>query len=138
MPYKDHQAKLDNAARYRQRHPEKVRQAVAKCRDALKRDPEQYSAYIKDRNFLSRYGVTTNQVQDLILSQSGVCGLCKQPFGDQRSKRPAVDHDHTTGQIRGILHQACNMAIGHLGDNLEGASKAVAYLSSDLGAEEHW
>lgn len=43
-------------------------------------------------------------------------------------KTPHNDHDHTTGEFRGWLCSSCNMAIGLLGDSIEGVKKALAYL----------
>lgn len=40
----------------------------------------------------------------------------------------SLDHDHLTGQLRGWLCQTCNVAIGALGDNIEGVTKALNYL----------
>ncbi|CAM0009022.1 endonuclease VII [Vibrio phage K436] len=40
------------------------------------------------------------------------CGVCQQPF--TATDRPAVDHDHTTGILRGCLHTTCNRLEGEL------------------------
>lgn len=51
----------------------------------------------------------------LIESQGGVCALCGDPF---TANNPAVlDHDHTTGLVRGALHRGCNAMLGHLENN---------------------
>ncbi len=39
-----------------------------------------------------------------------------------------LDHDHTTGAFRGWLCNRCNLALGHLGDNIKGLERALAYL----------
>lgn len=139
MPYKTKEEKLANAARYRAENPIKVRDAVRKAVAARKQSGK-HPDYIRDRNFKRRYGLSTEQVGKLIQNQQGLCALCGQPFGDRRSKRPAVDHDHQTKIVRGILHQACNMALGHLGDGAAGLAKALAYLQSPAEStiDEHW
>lgn len=48
-----------------------------------------------------------------------ICGTTEQLF---------VDHDHITGQIRGVLCRKCNSAIGMLGDSIQGLYRAIAYL----------
>ena len=62
-----------------------------------------------------------------ILRVSTVCALCKDPFktGDKK----VLDHDHKTGNLRGVIHGRCNVAIGLLGDNREGILRALNYLS---------
>lgn len=50
----------------------------------------------------------------LLVNQGGTCALC----GEACSLAEAVtDHDHKTGQIRGILHRGCNAMLGHIENN---------------------
>jgi len=55
-----------------------------------------------------------NQVSDvtqkLLKMQGGKCAVCGHPM-TQRD-RPVLDHDHTTGFVRGVLHNSCNGAEG--------------------------
>ncbi len=53
-----------------------------------------------------------------------MCECC----GEKKEKL-IIDHCHDTGEMRGWLCHPCNIAIGNLGDNLEGLQKAVMYLS---------
>lgn len=57
-----------------------------------------------------------NQVADvlkqLVQRQGNVCAVCGKPF--TRTDRPVLDHDHTTGLIRGALHNSCNGAEGRV------------------------
>lgn len=49
----------------------------------------------------------------LLATQDGLCALCKYPIqGDD-----ALDHDHKTGEVRGVLHRGCNAMLGHLENN---------------------
>lgn len=51
--------------------------------------------------------------QQLIERQSGVCPLCLKKLPKDLSKT-ALDHDHTTGECRGVLHLGCNKAEGSI------------------------
>lgn len=53
------------------------------------------------------YGITPEQYQDLFDKQGGKCGVCgKSP--EENGKALAVDHNHKTGEIRGLLCGYCN------------------------------
>ena len=45
-----------------------------------------------------------------------------------RMKKRHLDHDHATDQLRGFICQSCNHGLGHLGDDIEGIQRALAYL----------
>ena len=57
--------------------------------------------------------------------KSAVCDCCG------KDKRLQLDHCHETGLFRGWLCKSCNVGIGSLGDNLEGLTKAITYLSTN-------
>jgi hypothetical protein len=82
---------------------------------------------------LKMYGLTEDQYDALAVAQGHVCAICLEPEKavDPRTKmarRLAVDHDHDTLKVRGLLCHACNTSIGRLGDNHERLERAVAYL----------
>jgi hypothetical protein len=61
------------------------------------------------RHKLRKFGITP-EVYDLMLAeQGGLCALCRQPCSTGRCL--AVDHDHTTGAVRGLLCGRCNNAL---------------------------
>ncbi len=65
--------------------------------------------------------------------QEGLCAICKNPetsLGSTKikAKRLAVDHDHITGKIRGLLCQRCNCGLGSFKDNPDLLKGAIEYL----------
>jgi hypothetical protein len=75
------------------------------------------------------YGITADEYRALYLAQAGLCYICQRKT---HSKRLAVDHDHLTGEVRGLLcsdsERGCNHAIlGNIRD-LEMAKRIVSYL----------
>lgn len=64
----------------------------------------------------------------MLQEQGGVCPLCKKPIDLTIKGEIVVDHDHTTGQVRGALHRSCNAALGKM-DNAVGrwGAKSMAY-----------
>lgn len=72
------------------------------------------------------FGITKIQYDEILQQQKGVCGICKQP--PNKDRHLSVDHDHKTGQIRGLLHAKCNSSLGGLGDSIKGLQRAINYL----------
>uniref|UniRef100_A0AB74UK16 Endonuclease VII n=1 Tax=Aeromonas phage vB_AdhaP_MF TaxID=3367373 RepID=A0AB74UK16_9CAUD len=60
---------------------------------------------------LTRSQMTTLKLK-LMRAPGATCPLCTKPFAGMESKNVVVDHDHNTGQIRGILCRGCNGAEG--------------------------
>lgn len=71
-----------------------------------------------------QYGISLEEYHDC-MSTSDVCEVCGT------DDRLCYDHDHTTGEFRGVLCRQCNVSIGGLGDTLESLEKAVSYLKKD-------
>lgn len=78
--------------------------------------------------------MTTEAYARLLALQGNACAICRKPFADGRSKNgPQVDHDHTTGYVRGVLCGRCNSALGHFYDSIENLCSAIAYLVRSWG-----
>lgn len=78
------------------------------------------------------YGITPGRYAAKLAEQRGVCAICWQP---PVTKRLAVDHDHKTGQRRGLLCSRCNHdLLGAAHDSLTILRRAVAYLEHYAGA----
>ena len=74
-------------------------------------------------------------------AQGGVCAVCGQPETviDKRTGVPrelSVDHEHTTGCIRGLLCIGCNIALGHMHDSPDLLRAAADYLET-FARQEH-
>ena len=74
------------------------------------------------------YGITRDQYEAMWAAQCEVCAICgaKESFA---GKKFSVDHDHETGQVRGILCGSCNLGIGQLGDDPDRLIAAAFYLA---------
>lgn len=73
--------------------------------------------YGNDRqyNLKRKYGMTVEQYDKLLAEQGGVCALCGEPETSTfrgTVKMLAVDHDHGTGLVRGLLCYRCNTDLG--------------------------
>jgi len=72
------------------------------------------------------YGLDPGQFDRLLDEQGNRCPICRQVFTTERP--PVIDHDHTTHEIRGLIHSTCNMGIGLLTDMPDRCDRAAAYL----------
>ena len=83
------------------------------------------------KNHLRRsYGLTQETFDAMLSAQGGGCAICKtkQEYGEQGT-RMVVDHCHSTNEIRGILCDLCNTALGKFHDNVLLLNSAIAYLT---------
>lgn len=80
------------------------------------------------RHRLNKYGLTPQAFNDLLASQGGVCASCKGSEWGGKYGVPTVDHDHTTGSVRGILCHWCNAAVGYVRDDPKRADSVARYL----------
>lgn len=75
-------------------------------------------------NIRRKHGLTNFEFLSLFAQEN--CGICEQPFGPNR--RSCVDHDHATGEVRGLLCYPCNSGLGMFQDNIPLLRRAIAYL----------
>jgi len=78
-------------------------------------------------HYKREYGIDLEQYNDMLAEQNNRCGCCNKHVAEL-DRRLAVDHNHHTGEVRGLLCILCNVAIGQLGDSEEGVLMALAYL----------
>lgn len=119
MAYTDRTTYLDYHRAYYQRNREKIR---LQNRLNYHKKREEYAR--RKRIFgLRRYGLTIEQYDMMLKQQKGVCASCGAA---PNKNRLSVDHNHTTGKVRGLLCVPCNRLIGHLERPL--AVPAMKYL----------
>lgn len=71
------------------------------------------------------YGITTEEYEDMYLAVTGHCQICGEYWDIL-----AVDHDHETGKVRGLLCQQCNRGIGIFQDDPIRVRQALTYLQA--------
>lgn len=75
------------------------------------------------------YGITAEEYDAIYRAQGGKCYICQRATGARR--RLAVDHDHGTGYVRGLLCKTCNYRVlGHLRDDTEAFQRAIEYINN--------
>ena len=79
------------------------------------------------RHLQKTYGINLDQYNELLKKQNGCCAICQRPSKELK-KRLGIDHDHTTGKIRGLLCYECNYGLGYFKDNSSFLLRAIDYL----------
>ena len=86
-----------------------------------------HSMTMEERRAFNRkrtYGISEEDYTILLEKCQGVCPICS-------STGPLViDHNHSTGKVRGLLCNTCNTGIGKLGDTAESLQRALDYLTN--------
>jgi hypothetical protein len=77
------------------------------------------------RNSLWKYGVGKKEFEILMTNQDGICPLCLDPLG----RKVDIDHNHSTGEVRGLLCHRCNTMIGFVREDISILKRSITYLS---------
>ena len=101
------ESKLKYAKNYRDLHPEAKRKSTLKL----------------------KFGLTLTDYNKMFEKQQGCCAICGK-HQSELTRALAVDHNHLSGKIRGLLCSSCNAAIGSLGTDygVELLQKAIDYI----------
>ena len=117
----------ENARKYYEANKDKV---IAKAKQADPEKRKQYKKnwlakrpdYFKEDHLKRKYGITMAEWKVMFENQEGLCLICK------KNEATDVDHCHDSQQIRGLLCNPCNRAIGLLRHDIPTLQNAVAYL----------
>ena len=75
----------------------------------VEKNPERAREIGRKRHLKKEYDLTLEEFDLLLVAQDGKCALCGEPFN---GVTPHVDHDHSTGRVRGLLCGPCNKTLG--------------------------
>lgn len=84
--------------------------------------------YFKDRKLIRVFSINLAEYNRLLQEQNYCCAVCKKS-NDTLKQSLAVDHSHTTEEIRGLLCRSCNKGIGLFMDNVDNINNAIKYLN---------
>jgi hypothetical protein len=114
---KQHKASVNATnRRWREKNPAKIERAT------------------RASNLVRRFGLTLAEYEAKLAGQNGACAICGRTT-DVRGRRFAVDHDHQTGKIRGLLCFRCNNGLGCYDDNELLLLRALKYLREHRDGE---
>lgn len=109
----------------------KTREYHAKNRESINAKRRANKTVLSQANWkqrLKKLGLTETDYKQMLELQSGSCAICKSTDTGRTNVFP-VDHDHATGEVRGLLCHKCNQGLGLLGDSIETLLSAIEYLT---------
>jgi hypothetical protein len=124
-PYRTREKGNNKQKRWREKNPDKVAQQRMRAKPPRKIWYTNNKEQLNGKRLFRSYGITLDQYNELLLKQNGKCAIC---HGTNKGKLLAVDHDHKSDKIRGLLCTKCNTGLGLFNDKLELLEKAKEYL----------
>lgn len=126
--------------KYRQSEKGKATKKLYNQRDDIKEKSKEYSrknSWRKTnpegyRNYILKYkyGITLDDYNLLLEEQHMSCAICGSKDPGRTNANFAVDHDHDTKTVRGLLCHKCNMGLGYFNDDHVQLKQAAKYLES--------
>lgn len=125
--------KAKSRARYQKNRPTILADRRKKYADMSPQEAQEWRATARANALKYGYGITVKEYERLLAKQHHACAICKKPDNTKTGKprRLAVDHDHKTGTIRGLLCFRCNLHIGFLEDDKK-VKKMLRYLQRSV------
>lgn len=123
--YREHRRELSRKSNATEGHR-------TRNRERYRADPAVRTAQ-RHRALKCKFGLSANTYDELLVAQGGGCALCRTPRTGRKSL--AVDHEHATDRVRGLLCWSCNTTLGRYGDTYEslagspfGTERVLSYL----------
>jgi hypothetical protein len=100
------------------------------CSKQCQRTNSAMRAYQCAINRKRLYGISVDEFGALLEAQGGLCAVCKADVPGGKGNWH-VDHDHTSGAVRGLLCHHCNLMLGNAGDDPVRLREAADYLEKE-------
>ena len=94
-----------------------------------KRYSTRYSKTYRDTRLKKLYNLKVGEYDNMLKAQQGLCKICQSSETGRGDQWLVVDHCHETNQVRGLLCNTCNRALGLFKDNVTTLQKAISYLN---------
>jgi len=107
------------------------REKIEAYKELYRNDPKRTAkakVYSRQWRLIKDFGLTVDDYDRILESQNGKCAICGADTPGNKRKNFAVDHDHKTGRIRGLLCFPCNVSIAHFKESPSLLRKAAQYL----------
>jgi len=124
-----YQKNKERKAEYAKRYNALNKEKIAKRRKVYRDSPEAKRVNLNGA-LLRKYGITLEERNKIIAEQNNKCVICRRVLND---KNIHVDHNHDTGNLRGILCRFCNSGLGYFFENSGSMRSAADYIEYHQG-----
>jgi hypothetical protein len=93
------------------------------------RNPKRHKEIKRNSDLKAKYGISLATYNQMLRDQGHQCMLCEEKHGKTSWTTLVVDHNHQTGQVRGLLCRRCNSAIGFVDERVDVLARMIAYVS---------
>jgi hypothetical protein len=90
---------------------------------------------LRNHDYKRHYGITLDQYNQMFEKQKGLCAICGKPETSKRKDKIinlAVDHNHKTKEVRGLLCMKCNIVLGYFEKHQSDITKISKYLGEKI------
>ena len=94
--------------------------------DRMRREKARDPEAVREKYLQKKYSISLAKYTEILIEQDGKCWIC------QNKKDLVVDHDHATGEVRGLLCNLCNTSLGGFKDEISSLERAILYLSKSV------
>lgn len=95
------------------RNPERRRPRCKQCHNAAStKNYEANKRQWRATFYKRKYGISIDKYEEMLLDQDHACAVCGKPETSEKFSHLSVDHDHDTGEVRGLLCASCNRLLG--------------------------
>jgi hypothetical protein len=122
---KDYYSK--NKLKWKQYYKLNSKQKIRNSKNWRVKNPEKVKKITRAYELKTSYGLSIEDYDKLFDLQLGKCKICGN-VGERYKLN--VDHDHTTGKVRGLLCKPCNLGLGYAKDNVCILKSMINYLQA--------
>lgn len=101
---------------------------ATKAANWVKKHPRRRKQIARASHVLTKYGLPAARYFSLLKACGGRCPICLFKFAASGAHIESVDHDHKTGEVRGLICRLCNSGLGMFQDSAEIVERAAVYL----------
>jgi hypothetical protein len=117
------------------KHTDGYHNTCKKCtNEFMRKDRIRRPDAYRNSDYKKMYGITLDQYKEMVDKQNGVCAICGCTE-TRKLKYLHIDHNHSTGKVRGLLCVNCNIGIGNFKENINFMKSAIKYLEGGQSGE---